>query len=289
VRKPSATPSRYAVLYVHGYIDYFFQHELARRIVARGMNFYAVDLRKYGRSLRPYQTPYFCTRIEDYFADLDAAMQVMLEEDGNTHVTIIAHSTGGLIASLYAQHRRERLPLTGLILNSPFFDFNAPWLLKYGAIPMACVIGRLAPKAAVPLPSGHLYGQSLHVAHRGEWEYNVAWKPVEGVSLRLGWLNAIRRAHQELHRGLAIACPVLVLSSTRSFRPTHWTDDIQHADIVLDVDDISRYAVVLGNHVTRVKIEGGMHDLLLSREPVRERAYETLFTWLDTYARPSVR
>jgi alpha-beta hydrolase superfamily lysophospholipase len=216
-------------------------------------------------------------------------MQVMLEADGNTHVTIIAHSTGGLIASLYAHHRREGLPLTGLILNSPFFDFNAPWLLKQVAIPIACAIGRLAPKAAVPLPSDHLYGQSLHAAHHGEWEYNVSWKPVEGVSLRLGWLNAIHRAHHALHRGLAIACPVLVLSSTRSFRPTRWTEDIQRADIVLDVDDISRYAVVLGNHVTRVKIEGGMHDLLLSREPVRKRAYDALFTWLDTYARPSVR
>ena len=43
-------PSR-AVLYLHGYVDYFFQTHMARWFVARGWSFYALDLRKYGRSL----------------------------------------------------------------------------------------------------------------------------------------------------------------------------------------------------------------------------------------------
>ncbi|MGH9060169.1 MAG: alpha/beta hydrolase, partial [Acidimicrobiales bacterium] len=49
-----------AVLYVHGYNDYFFQTDLADFFAERGATFYALDLRKYGRSLRPHHTPNWC-------------------------------------------------------------------------------------------------------------------------------------------------------------------------------------------------------------------------------------
>ncbi len=56
---PPLVPSRTGplrntdVLYVHGWSDYFFQTELARFWTGLGAGFYALDLRKYGRSLRP--------------------------------------------------------------------------------------------------------------------------------------------------------------------------------------------------------------------------------------------
>ena len=40
-----------AVLHVHGFADYFFQTVAADCWVERGYDFYALDLRKYGRSL----------------------------------------------------------------------------------------------------------------------------------------------------------------------------------------------------------------------------------------------
>jgi alpha-beta hydrolase superfamily lysophospholipase len=49
-------PTRRAVLYVHGFNDYFFQTHLADFFAERGWDFYALDLRKYGRSLLPHQT-----------------------------------------------------------------------------------------------------------------------------------------------------------------------------------------------------------------------------------------
>ena len=42
-------------LYLHGWNDYFFNPELARRIARTGGAFYALDLRRYGRSLREGQ------------------------------------------------------------------------------------------------------------------------------------------------------------------------------------------------------------------------------------------
>ena len=48
-RRRGETPR--AVLYVHGFTDYFFQTELADFYTERGFAFFALDLRKCGRSL----------------------------------------------------------------------------------------------------------------------------------------------------------------------------------------------------------------------------------------------
>ncbi|WP_423243312.1 hypothetical protein [Actinomyces lilanjuaniae] len=42
----------FAYLYLHGWNDYFFQTHLAREVSALGGAFYALDLRRYGRSWR---------------------------------------------------------------------------------------------------------------------------------------------------------------------------------------------------------------------------------------------
>ena len=100
VRKARADSVRQAVLYLHGYNDYFFQKELGDSLNAYGYNFYALDLRKYGRSMRPHQDPFFCESLSEYFADVDTALATIRAE-GNERVFLMAHSTGGLIASYY--------------------------------------------------------------------------------------------------------------------------------------------------------------------------------------------
>ncbi len=62
------------VLYVHGWSDYFFQKRLARFWTSRGAHFYALDLRKYGRSLREGQTHGFVTSLTTYDEDIAAAL-----------------------------------------------------------------------------------------------------------------------------------------------------------------------------------------------------------------------
>ncbi len=53
---PGTTP-RGNVLHVHGFADYFFQTVHAEWWTARGWDFHALDLRKYGRSLLPTRPP----------------------------------------------------------------------------------------------------------------------------------------------------------------------------------------------------------------------------------------
>ena len=65
------------MLYVHGWSDYFFNPELAEFWSDAGARFFALDLRKYGRSLRPGQTPGYITNLADYDADIEAALAAM--------------------------------------------------------------------------------------------------------------------------------------------------------------------------------------------------------------------
>ena len=39
----------------------------------------------------------------------------------------------------------------------------------------------------------------------------------------------------------------------------------------------------LGRHVTLVRIEGGLHDLVLSAEPARTQVFEELTRWTNAY------
>lgn len=68
VRKEAALPTTKAILYVHGFNDYFFQKSLAEHFNDAGFNFYAVDLRKYGRSMLSNQYPFQVHNLNEYFA-----------------------------------------------------------------------------------------------------------------------------------------------------------------------------------------------------------------------------
>src|SRR3954469_21012011 len=143
VRLPGGDAPRGPVLYVHGYTDYFFQRHMAERFAAEGYAFHALDLRKHGRSLRAGQHPNFCKDLAEYYADVSAAIYEM-----GPPVLLAGHSTGGLLCALYADKcerdgsRTRRI--SGLWLNSPFFDWRVPdW--RRPQIHMAAAIGRFAP------------------------------------------------------------------------------------------------------------------------------------------------
>ncbi|MBW6432189.1 alpha/beta hydrolase [Actinoplanes hulinensis] len=283
VRRRAETPTRRAVLHVHGFVDYFFQTHLADFFVERGWDFYALDLRKYGRSLLPHQTPNFARSMTDYFPELDEAVRIIREQDGHDQLLVSAHSTGGLITSLWAHCRHERGMIDGLFLNSPFFDFNLPWLMRRPLMSMVLAVTGRRPYRKIPTASLGLYGKSLHADHHGEWTYDLAWKPILGFPVRMGWLEAIRRGQRKLRSGLAIDAPVLVACSTRTFRGRQWHDDVQVTDAVLDVEHIARWAPGLGPRVTIARFDGGMHDLTLSGKDVRAEVFRELGRWVDAF------
>ncbi len=274
-------PTGRTVLYVHGYNDYFFQAELAGWFDRRGLDFHAVDLRRYGRSLLAGQTPNYTADLHDYDEELDAAVDVLVTA-GHQSVLLVAHSTGGLIVSLWVG-RRPGAPVDGLVLNSPFLEFRQSAAVRAVVARTASALARRQPLRIVPSGVDAHYGDSLHASRRGEWDYDLGWKPSPAFPVRLGWLRAIVAGHRTLHAGLDLRVPALVMSSTRTVAVRHWDDDLRRGDAVLDADSIARWAPAVGRNVTVVRVEDGMHDLFLSPRPARERAYATMEKWLSAW------
>ena len=273
-----------AVLHVHGFNDYFFQTVAADFWVARGYDFYALDLRKYGRSLRPHQTPNFVTDLADYFVELDEALERVSGRDGHDEVVVSAHSTGGLVAALWLDARPSHASrVRGLVLNSPWLDLHGSLLLRTAGTRVIDRLGARQPERELPRSVTTLYGRSLHRDHGGEWDYDLAWKPLESWPVRAGWVRAVRRGHAAVRRGLSLHTPTLVLSSDRSCHASVWEPDIDCTDTVLDVELMARRVPRLSSHVTLVRVPGALHDVTLSREPARTRAFDELARWLTAY------
>ncbi|MBO4806803.1 MAG: alpha/beta hydrolase [Paludibacteraceae bacterium] len=283
IKKTAPTESKKAIVYVHGYNDYFFQRELGDSINAHGYNFYAVELRKYGRSLLPHQDLFFCKKIDEYFADIDTTIAIAKME-GNENILLMGHSTGGLCLSLYMGQKKGGIPIDGLILNSPFLDWNLSKFTENITTPCVSALGaifkRVKVQGASDEPCG--YAQSLHKQYHGEWEFNTDWKKPEGHPKRAGWVRAIHHGHKKAHKGLNIECPILVMSSDTTAEETfQWNEILKHADIILDVKEIQSYGAKLGKNVTQAIIQGGVHDLILSTKESRDEAYRTFFEWME--------
>ena len=258
VRLPAANAPRGAVLYIHGFSDYFFQRHMAERFAAEGYAFYALDLRKYGRSLRPGQHGNFCKSLSEHYADVDAA----LDEIGG-EVLLAGHSMGGLVTSLYAHEGARRSQIQALWLNSAFFDWNLPEWRKM-QLHVAAAIGRYYPFLNDPKAFRPDYTRALLT----EWDFDTRLKPEYGFPLYYGWLAAICDAFEKVHLGLALECPVLSMHSDQ-------------ADVVLDWRHIARWSRTLGPNVTVLAFPGAWHDLVLSPGSIREEVFSQLFAWAE--------
>ena len=258
LRLPAADAPHGPVLYVHGFIDYFFQRHMAERFAAEGYAFYALDLRKHGRSLLAHQHPCFCRDVSEYYGDITRA----LEEIG-ADLLLAGHSTGGLVCALYAAAGERRSQVRALWLNNPFFDWKDAFRRK---LAVASMLGRFFPFMNDPIAVLPAYVRSLHRNWDGEWEFDLALKPLHGFPLFFGWARAIFAAHAKVHAGLGLQIPVLSMHS-------------DEADIVLDWKQVARWSRTLGNNVTVLAFPGGLHDLALSRSEIREALFSQLFAW----------
>ena len=274
-------PAR-AVLYLHGWNDYFFQRGLAEYWHSQGAAFYALDLRKYGRSLRAHQTPNYVDDLRTYDEELDAAVEILRSEIGGSgRMMLMGHSTGGLVGVLWAARRRGRV--AAIVLNSPWLELAGASFARTLTTPVISGLARNQPKSPLPnIDQGH-YARTVHQRHGGEWDYDERWRPSPFFPVRPGWLQAILVGHAQVARGLGLDVPVLMAASDRSVMQPRWREEMRTADTVLDVDLIARRAVLLGSVVTVVRIAGGLHDLTLSAAPARARFYAELSRWSSAY------
>ncbi|QGU04885.1 alpha/beta fold hydrolase [Corynebacterium comes] len=284
VRYGQPAASKRAVLWVHGMTDYFFHEHVARALDEAGYAFYALDLRKCGRSCQEGQRWHYSEDFRHYFPELTAALDIITAV--HPDVTPIAHSTAGMIVPLWAAHlarndSARHSKLGGIVLNSPFLDMMYPRAAVALGRPLVGVLGRLLPGLEVPGGNLGSYGMSIHRDHHGEWDFDVNFKPLRGHRKYLGWLREVLRTQAKVQRGeINVGVPVLTLCSARSRLGKPYSEESAGVDTVLDTEQIKRCAPLLGDDVTVHPIEGAKHDVFLSRpEPLTE-ALATTVGWL---------
>ncbi|MFW6187749.1 MAG: alpha/beta hydrolase [Actinomycetota bacterium] len=283
---------RDAVLYLHGWSDYFFNAELARTCWGAGWAFYALDLHGYGRNLtdevlrdaggRPGHT----TDLADYDDDIEAAFAV-LADDGlpgrRGRLVLMGHSTGGLTAALWAARHPGRLD--GLALNAPWLGPHGSDAVGAALRPVLARLARRRPDRAVRAHLRSHYYRVISEHAEGEWPIDPRWRPETSFDITPGWLHAVLQAQREVAQGLDLDVPVLVQTSARSWIRPWWSERMRSADTVLDVRQIRRHAPDLGRDVTVRAYEGAVHDVHLSRGPVRRAAQQDLVAWLRSVRR----
>ena len=281
VHKAAESASRGAVLYLHGFVDYFFQTHLAEFYAERGLDFYALDLRRYGRSLRDGDTPYYTDDLAVYDEELNLAIK-HIRSDGHGTIIAMGHSTGGLVLPLWLDRHRRPHPVDGLILNSPWLDLQYNVFQRTLLTKFVDIYGGVRPRAILPSALNDTYPRSMHRDYHGEWDFRTDWKPVAKVPVHAGWFRTIRRGHACLHQGLDLELPILLMRSDKSLvDPPGWSPEVMRADIVLDVAQMERWAPALGADVAMAVIPDAVHDIVLSATPVREHAFERIDAWLD--------
>lgn len=280
IRKIAPGNSKKAFLYIHGFNDYFFQSEMGHRFVDSGFNFYAVDLRRYGRSREPWQYPFNIRKQEEYFADIDSALS-QIRKDGNTDITLGGHSTGGLTVALYGAERGKDIAVDRIVTDSPFLEWNYSSFMRNIAIPVVAFYGKIFKNTKIP--QGHCdgYAYSLLKDYYGEWTYDTDWKMIYSPPVTTSWINAINSAQGKLMKNRKnISVPILVMHSSRKIEGCNYTPDFQTGDAVLDPAMIQKRGEKLGSVRQVCAIDSGLHDLILSHEPARNAAYDSIFSFI---------
>lgn len=269
------------VLYIHGWSDYFYNTELAQAAAEHGHHLYALDLRKYGRSLRSRQQPGYIDDLSDYDQEINAALDLVEQDYPGQKVAIIAHSTGGLVAALWANRHPGRVRT--LVLNAPWLTLQGNTWLRGFANTVADPVWRSMPERKLLLPKFDFFYRTLSANEYGEWVLHPLWRPRYSFDIHGGWLSAILEGHSQVREGLDIDVPVLVLVSTKTFFATKYSSKMQTADSVLDVAATAKRAVHLGNTVMIHKVADAIHDVYASARPVRDRAFDATFSWLKYF------
>jgi alpha-beta hydrolase superfamily lysophospholipase len=273
--------ARPAVLSLHGFSDYFFHDHVSAAFADAGYAFYALELRRYGRSLRPGNVPAQIQKITSYQAEIDWALKVIQSETSGPLFSL-SHSTGGLAMAHYFASGSQGSAFHAAVMNSPFFQFPARDF-EIAALRMALPLVRHIPGPS-PMPLGATYTASLHKAHAGEWSFDLARKPIEGMPVTWAWLGAIADAQKQVQNGLGLKLPILVMHSSQSYPPLGPLVEAAHvSDAVLNVKHIQQIAPRLGSSVHLQAISQGRHDLFLSRQPARQEALSAALNFFRQY------
>jgi acylglycerol lipase len=201
-----ATPPRAAILIVHGLGEHIGRYGLtAAALTDAGFAVHAVDYRGHGRS---EGRRVHVDDVDDYVADVRAALEGVRRRNPGLPVFVLGHSQGGLIALKLALD--DPAAIDGLVVTSPFLAVHPASRPSAFIRALARVLLRLAPRR--PLPTSidvRLLSRDTAVGEA------YARDPLVSHAASAGWLRAISHAQRDVRaRAPRLRVPTLLMAAS---------------------------------------------------------------------------
>ena len=267
---------RKAVLFLHGWSDYFFNIELARFWDAQGFEFFALDMHNHGRSLQPDTPGGYVADLEHYDAEIGTAVGMIAESAGadapaaRPHGPFDGRPRGGAVGQ--PQSRR----FSHLVLNSPWLEMHRSALVRRAARTMRGADRPAAARGRDPAAGARLLlaRASAALRPRASGTLDDAYRPPLAFPVRAGWLSAILAGQAAGRAAWTSGRPVLVLMSGGERRTA--SCGTRKCGRRRGAGREHRRPPVpcrWARSVTVERIDGALHDVFLSRRSVRADAY----------------
>jgi alpha-beta hydrolase superfamily lysophospholipase len=186
---PTPTAPRATILIVHGLGEHSGRYgATAAALNGAGFAVHAVDYRGHGRS---EGRRVHVDDVDDYVADVRAALAEVRRRDPGVPVFLLGHSQGGLIALELALD--DPAAIDGLVVTSPFLAVHPASRPSPFVRALARVLFRLAPR--LPLPTSidvRLLSRDPGVGEA------YARDPLVSHAASAGWLRAIGNAQRDV-------------------------------------------------------------------------------------------
>src|SRR5699024_3201815 len=167
------------------------------------------------------------------------------------------------------------------VLNAPWLELQGNTWLRGFANTIADPIWRSAPERKLLLPKFDYFYQSLSNNAYGEWVLHPLWHPRYSFDIHGGWLAAVLAGHAQVHDGLDIDTPVLVMTSADSYLATKYSARMKVIDTLIYVHATAQRSMRLDNHVMLHKTPTTLHELYATPQAVLNQALDSTFAWLD--------
>jgi len=258
-------------IYIPGNNDYFYNKKLATQLYNKGYNFFAISFPNYG-FVSDTNNPYYSTfaSIPSLYKYIDFIVKYYKL---NQIDMLIGHSTGGLIATCYAEYKnRNNLFIKRLVLSSPLLDWygdpnpksylEKEDFLKNVITPLALVIPDINLKSSVGTPN------LTTCEEFNELNFNPKYKSLTEINTYPQWIRACTLQMRRVQGGkINVKCNVDVLVSDKSVYWKYSTD----GDNTLDVSEIMMYSKKISTgELSMHVIKNSVHTTFLHVSDITE-------------------
>ncbi|PWC53088.1 alpha/beta hydrolase [Azospirillum sp. TSO22-1] len=252
--------------------------ETARTLLMRGFEVFAMDWRNQGLSTRPSPNPQR-HHVEDFAAlagDLERFVAEVVAPRARGPLVLLAHSMGGLVATLHAARHPERF--RAAILSAPMHDINLrgfpAWLARFLA-DAACALG---------FGARYAFGQGDYDPREAAFDGNV----ITGDPRRYAVFHDAYRDRPELRvGGVSFAWLRAAFRASDAVRTTEPLDRVRYPALLLSapgdqvVDSAAQRAVAKRwPSCELVEYAQARHEVLMECDAIRDRVWADIDAFL---------